>query len=98
MKLPLEIRFGRSPSYRFAEAVELAASLPGYYTVGEGRQVQHHVKFAVSLGDDITWPRVERLVQIIGGWLSSVIGVDGRPRSWHDLTWSVGRIRECHAD
>ena len=98
MKLPLHIRFGRSTSCRYSEAVRLAAGLPGYRTEGEGRAIVHEVQLDVSLADSATWSRVQKLLQTIGMWASADIQANGEPCIASDLPWKVARIRACYAD
>jgi len=95
MTTPVTISFGRSSSSQFARAVRLAASLPGYRVQGEGRDVSHHVALEVSL-EDASWEKLERLLQLIAGWRSASIEVDGRAIRPRKLLRSVDPIKNCY--
>jgi transitional endoplasmic reticulum ATPase len=95
MKPLVNISFGPSSSYHLGHAVDLAASLPGYRRLGQGRQVSHLVEFEVSL-DDESWDKLERLLQIIMGWRSACITVDGKTISARKLLRSLGPIKQCY--
>src|SRR5271163_1590288 len=96
MKTPVKISFGKSSSSQFARAVRLAASLPGYLVQGEGRQVSHQVALEVSL-NDASWETLKRLLQLIAGWRSTSIEIDGKAISPGKLLRSVEPIKYCYA-
>src|SRR3954469_18465734 len=95
MKVSVHIRFAKSTSPKFALAVQLAASLPGYRLEGEGRAGQHTVALEVALDDDALWRKLERLFQLICTWRSSQVHVAEHPMVPWRLRLSLAKIKEC---
>jgi transitional endoplasmic reticulum ATPase len=95
MKTLVTIRFGKSSSGHFGHAVDLAASLPGYRQQGQGQHVSYQVELEVCLGDD-SWDKLERLMQLIMGWRSASIAIDGKAISARKLLRSIIPIKQCY--
>lgn len=77
----IAIRFGHSTSGNYDDAVHMAMKLPTYRKVGEGKDVEHHV----SLGTEDVGLAIS-LWDVVGGWSSSQMTIDGARASKKDLT------------
>ncbi len=94
-KLAVTIRFSKSSSPYFKEALRLAGELPGYRTID---QKMHEVKILKGLEEPDLWDRVSALVSLVGGWKRSEVILSGGPtENFWELSDSLTAVGECHA-
>ena len=92
----LEIRFGRTRSPRFSEAVRQAQKIPGCTKrEGEGG-VQITVCTSVPFDDPALWRRVQELLWIVGSWQSTSVCLDGKVVDPVLLVGDLSRLIECY--
>lgn len=78
----ITISFGYSSSVNYETAVEIAKNVPSFTTDGEGKNASHELKletYDVELAIKI-W-------EIVGGWKSSNMDIDGEQVSKKDLVY-----------
>jgi transitional endoplasmic reticulum ATPase len=78
------ISFGPSTAASFDDAKRLARQCDLYRVTGTGRLERHSVRIALSPVDPDTLTRLKRLFQLIAGWKSSSLELEGAPtgRRW----------------
>ena len=73
-KIQVTIRFSKSNSPYFKEAVRLAKELPGYRCVDSKL---HEIKVPAALEELDLWQRVKQLADGVGHWKRSEVVVEG---------------------
>jgi len=78
------ISFGPSTATSFDDAKRLARLCDGYSVTGTGRLERHSVRIVLSPVDPETLTRLKRLFQLIAGWKSCSLELQGAPtgRRW----------------
>jgi transitional endoplasmic reticulum ATPase len=97
MKPLLEITFGTSPSPQYRRAVDLAQSIPGYQSSGEGRAIVHRLATSASLAEESTWAKLDELLQMVAAWRSAKVTLGGQPVHHWTVATQVQQIKACHA-
>lgn len=77
------IQFGYSNSTNYQKAISICANLPSYEVTGEPDQVIHKVSLPLSELD-----LINNLYDIVSGWKSSSLLINGRISTKKDLTYS----------
>lgn len=92
----VHLSFGKSHSVYYADAVEIARTLPGYQQTGEGKDVRHSVSVALDLLDAGIWDALHKLHQITSRWGSYRVSLEGTPiQSLHDFMTIARGIQAC---
>jgi hypothetical protein len=93
MKPLLEITFGTSSSPQYRRAVDLAQSIPGYQSSGEGRAIVHRLATSASLAEESTWANLTELLQMVAAWRSTKVTLGGQPVHYWTVATQVQQIR-----
>lgn len=86
----VELTFGYSSSPSYKQAVELCSNVPTFETTGEGREARHKLTLPITEVE-----LVSKIYDIIGGWKSTTMLIDGYQSTKKDL--SFGAIR-CYRE
>lgn len=85
----VEISFGYSSSPNYARAVSMCENIPSYEVSGEGRGLRHVVTLPITEVEFLA-----SLYDLVGGWRSSRMLIDGRVETKQALTYGgVGCYR-----
>ncbi len=96
-KLRMKIKFRKSTSKYFGEAVQIARQLPGYECHGEGREQLHSVDLRIDLHALDLWDDVWKLCWKVHNWKASQIEVEGgEGNTLFGLHHQVNEVRSCH--
>ncbi len=91
--LQVKIRFRKSSSPHFKEALGIAQELPGYRAL-EG--ATYEVKVPAALEDPELWERLRQLADWVGHWKRSEVALEGAPvESFWEFEDSLREVREC---
>jgi hypothetical protein len=86
----VEIRFGRSSSASYEQAVAICQNIPSYATDGEGNGLRHQVTLPIT--------EIELLInlwELVGSWKSSRMLINGQPATKSALVYKgAGCYRE----
>ena len=94
-KIQVTIRFLKSSSPYFKEAVLLAKELPGYRCVDTKL---HEIKVLGVPEDLDLWQRVKQLADGVGHWKRSEVVVEGAAvENFWEFEDSLGEVRQCFA-
>ena len=94
-KIEITIRFRKSSSPYFKEAVRIAKELPGYRSVDTKL---YEIKVPAALEDLELWERVKQLADLVGCWKRSEVVVEGTPlENFWEFEDSFREVRQCFA-
>jgi len=79
----IRVRFEHSPSKYYATAVQLAEEAPNYVKRGEGENAIHLARYSPGQA-----PQAAELWEVIKGWASSSLQVDGEEASKRGLIYN----------
>ncbi len=96
-QLRIFIRFMRSHSQYYDDAVEIARELPNYRTKGADKDLTHEVDISLTIDNPAQWERVRQLASLIGGWKRSDITITGASAStFSQLERDIVEVRQCY--
>ncbi len=94
-KIEVTIRFRKSSSPYFKEAVRIAKELPGYRCVDTN---MHEIKVPAALEDLDLWERVRKLADLVGCWRRSEVALEGAAvKNFWEFRDSLREVRQCFA-
>ena len=90
------MRFGRTRSPRFSEAIRQAQKIPGCTKREGDGGVEITVCTSVPFDDPALWRRVQELLWIVGSWQSTSVCLDGKVVDPVLLVGDLSRLIECY--
>ena len=96
-EVQVAIRFPKSSSPAFGEALEIAKTFPTYRFSAERKMHELTVPLALDEGD--LWERVSRLADLVGHWKHSRVVVEGAAvENFFEFRDALSQIKQCHAE
>lgn len=89
------VEFGKTTSQTFAEAVRLAAAIPGYEVVGASSTMRHRVTVPALPMDLELIRTLEALCSLIAGWKSASASLGGAKRRLRAFIFDLDRVILC---